>query len=66
MELEAAPLEIAGARPLAHEAADRPTGVGERPSEPSADEPGRAGHERAPARAPRRGGFGVPFEGVVS
>jgi hypothetical protein len=66
VELEAAPLEVAGARPLAHEAADRPTGVGERPGEPSADEAGRAGHERAPARAPRRGGFGGPFEGVVS
>ncbi len=64
VELEAAPLEVAGARSVAHEAADGPAGVGERLRKPSADEPGRAGHERAPAGAPRRAWFGGPFEVV--
>jgi hypothetical protein len=65
VDLEAAPLEVAGARSVAHEAADDPTGVGERLREPSADEPGRAGHERASAEAPRRARSGGPLEGVV-
>jgi hypothetical protein len=51
VELEPAPLEVPGARSVAHEAADGPTGVGERLREPSADEAGRAGHERPPGVA---------------
>jgi hypothetical protein len=66
VELKAAPLEVAGARSVAHEAADGPTGVGERLREPSADEPGGAGHERAAAGPPRRTRFGAPLQDVVS
>ena len=66
VELEAAPLEVAGARSVAHEAADGPTGVGERLREPSADE-ARSRRSRARVGRGLRGGPGSsgPLEGVV-
>jgi hypothetical protein len=49
VQLEAAPLEVPGARPVAHEAADDPTGLGERP----------------PAGARRHAKFAAPFAALL-
>jgi hypothetical protein len=64
VDLEAAPLELAGAQSVAHEAADGPTGFSQPRGEPRADAAGRARHERAPAVA-WRARFASPFEGAV-